>query len=76
MSRLAGEFKDMVSERLGNKWQRHFEKWLFSRRAVCPTCPAGRMGTSAILGLELIRSGKVSEFEGSVFMYVCSMVCR
>ena len=41
MSRLAGEFKDIVADKLGSKWQRHFEKWLYSRRAVCPTCPAG-----------------------------------
>jgi hypothetical protein len=41
MNKLAQEFKDIVSEKLGNKWQRHFEKWLYSRRAVCPTCPAG-----------------------------------
>ncbi len=41
MSRLAGEFKDMMGGKLGNKWQRHFEKWLYSRRAGCPTCPAG-----------------------------------
>ena len=57
MSRLAGEFKDMVSEKLGNKWQRHFEKWLYSRRAVCPTCPAGcfPLGPEAEADAELQR---------------------
>ena len=57
MSRLAGEFKDMVAETLGNKWQRHFEKWLYSRRAVCPTCPAGcfPLGPAAEVDTELQR---------------------
>jgi hypothetical protein len=57
MSRLAGEFKDMMSGRLANKWQRHFEKWLYSRRAVCPTCPAGifPLGSEAESDPELQR---------------------
>ena len=57
MSRLAGEFKDIVADKLGNKWQRHFEKWLYSRRAVCPTCPAGcfPLGAGAEADPELQR---------------------
>ncbi|EKX51571.1 hypothetical protein GUITHDRAFT_102834 [Guillardia theta CCMP2712] len=41
MSKLAGEFRLMGGDKLGAKWTRQFEKWLYSRRAACPTCPAG-----------------------------------
>eukprot|EP00961_Rhodomonas_salina_P145823 1963032-Rhodomonas_salina.1 len=39
--RLANSFHDICGTALGSKWTRHFEKWLYSRRAECETCAAG-----------------------------------
>jgi hypothetical protein len=34
MKRLSTQFRDILGERLGTGWPRHFEKWLFSRRSA------------------------------------------
>jgi len=75
MSKLAGEFKDMTSDKLGNKWQRHFEKWLYSRRAVCPTCPAGcfPLGSDAEVDPDLARKLEASGASAKQAGFVCKM---
>jgi len=75
MSKLAGEFKDMTSDKLGNKWQRHFEKWLYSRRAVCPTCPAScfPLGSDAEVDPDLARKLEASGASAKQAGFVCKM---
>ena len=57
MNRLAQTFKSMAAETLGTKWTRHFEMWLYARRAVCTTCAAGifPLGKEAESDEELAR---------------------
>ena len=57
MNRLALTFKTMAAEKLGVRWTRHFEGWLYARRAVCSCCTAGLfpLGKEAEADVELER---------------------
>ena len=57
MNRLALTFKTMAAEKLGVRWTRHFEGWLYSRRAVCACCAGGifPLGKEAEADVELER---------------------
>eukprot|EP00960_Hanusia_phi_P058834 763996-Hanusia_phi.AAC.10 len=76
MSKLAGEFRLMGGDKLGAKWTRHFEKWLYSRRAACPTCPAGifPLGKENEKDEELQRKLEAAGISAKQAMKICETI--
>ena len=78
MKRLSTQFRDIVGERLGTGWPRHFEKWLFSRRSAgsCARCSDPIFPSSDVvmndaeLQRKLVASGLQEAYAGTL----CRMI--